>query len=1215
MARRTGFERSVFKRTGSSRFSRLLAPHLFGLIFLFPFRLSAQTSRFRPRITQAVDLQKLVTLHGNTHPLAHPEYDHGAAPDSLPLDHMLLVLERGPEQEAELRQLLDAQQEKPSPSYHQWLTPTQFGKQFGLAESDIQAVSDWLTSQGFKIDQITAGRTIIEFSGTAGQVRQGLHTEIHKYVVNGKPHWANASDPQIPAALAPVVAGIASLNNFRRKPLVHRIGTFSRSKATGEVKPLFTYTSTGQTFHSLGPTDFATIYNIQPLWQAGTDGAGETIAIVAQSNINIQDARDFRTLFGLPAKDPQIILNGPDPGIVSGDEGETDLDMEWAGAVARNATIDVVVSETTETSAGIDLSALYIIENNLAAVMSESYGGCESGLGVGGNAFYSTLWEQAATQGITVLISAGDNGSAGCDGASGQTAAAGGLAVNGFASTPFDVAVGGTDFDDATTSSKYWSAKNNSLSQSSALSYIPEITWNDSCAQSGLKGCATVSNTGQDLVAGSGGPSTCGVLTGTDPNATCVKGYPKPAWQSGTGVPNDSVRDTPDVSMFAADGLNGSFYIVCQADANQNTNSSCNLNSPYQDFQGVGGTSASTQVFGGVMALVNQKTGQRQGNANYVLYKLAAQNGASCASNPAAVGNASCIFYDVVSGNNSVACQGGSPNCSNGTSGGYGIMVSPGSPSTPAWTTTAGYDLATGLGTVNAANLVNNWHSVSFTPSTTTLASLTPITLTHGQPVNVTITVTAQSGTPTGTVALEGGPNNASLGLGAFALSNGTASGATSLLPGGTYTVTARYGGDGNFGASSSSPPIQVTVSKENSETQIGIVTFGLSGNVLSNNATVFAYGSPYVFRANVTNATGTACGGSNQLPVSGCPTGTLSLTDGGKPLDLGSYSLNSLGYLEDEPIQLPAGAHVLAASYAGDGSFNSSASSPDAVTVTQASTATSLSANPPSEQTGNTVTLTAVVATQSSGVAPSGTVQFLNGSTPIGGTVTYAPTAGSATAAAQLQATLTTSLPATATITATYSGDSNYLKSASTPVTVTVVPGFGFSASPTTLSVSAPGQSGTSSLTVNYGGGFTGAVNFSCTLPPTMKATACSFSPSSLTKTGTSTLTISTSAPTAVIPIRNRFGTWGDLPGTGLSLLVFVAFLSVLFRRRRLSWAFGLLLLALVATAFAGCGSGGGSSPGPISSPGTPAGTYTVPVTATGGTISHIVDFTVTVQ
>ncbi|MGH9434201.1 MAG: S53 family peptidase, partial [Terriglobia bacterium] len=521
MVKRTGFAQQADRRPARSSVAPV-AQAFFLVLFFASVGSAAQATRVPARVTQPVDAQKLVTLPGNTHPLARPEYDHGAAPDSLPLDHMLLVLERGPEQEAALRKLLDEQQVKSSPSHHQWLTPQQFGQQFGPADSDIQAVSDWLTSQGFQIDRVATGRVLIEFSGTAGLVRQAFHTEIHKYVVNGKPHWANASDPQIPAALAPVVAGVASLNNFPRRPLHRTMGTFSRSKATGEVRPLFTYTSSGQTFHALGPGDFATIYNVQPLWQAGTDGAGQTIAIVGQSDINIQDVRGFRKLFGLPANDPQFIVNGPDPGIVSGDESESDLDVEWAGAVARNATIDLVISESTETTAGIDLSALYIVDNNIAPVLSESYGGCEAFLGVAGNALYNALWEQAAAQGITVLIAAGDNGSAGCDGGPGQNAAQNGLAVSGFASTPFDVAVGGTDFDDASTSSQYWSGKNSPLSQTSALSDIPEITCNDSCAQSGLKGCTSVATNGQDLAAGSGGPSTCGVLTGTDPNATCV---------------------------------------------------------------------------------------------------------------------------------------------------------------------------------------------------------------------------------------------------------------------------------------------------------------------------------------------------------------------------------------------------------------------------------------------------------------------------------------------------------------------------------------------------------------------------------------------------------------------------------------------------------------------------------------------------------------------
>jgi subtilase family serine protease len=701
----------------------------------------AQTANVPARVTQPVDLEKLVTLQGNTHPLARPEFDQGAAPDTLPMERVLLVLQRSPEQEAALRKLLDEQQIKSSPNYHMWLTPEQFGEQFGPADADIQAVTDWLTSQGFQVNRVAAGRTIIEFSGTAGAVRQAFHTEIHKFVVNGEERWANASDPQIPSALSPVVAGFASLNNFPRQPMIQRVGAFSRSKATGEVRPLFTVPTKMGDYYALGPTDFATIYNVLPLWQASpaTDGTGQTLAIVAESNINIQDVQDFRNLFGLPANNPQIIVDGVDPGVtMSPTETEADLDIEWAGAVAKNATIDLVVSEPTESTEGVDLSALYIIDNNLAPIMSESYGACEAALGTGGNAFQNALHQQGAAEGITIVVASGDRGSAVCDVSASESAAEYGLAVSGTASTPFNVAVGGTDFNDANNWSGYWSTTNNTSTLSSALSYIPEMTWNDSCARFGVaSNCASAPSdtpAGIDLVAGSGGASNCNISTGTMPNVACTSGYAKPSWQTGTGVPNDGVRDVPDVSLFAGDGtISRSFYVLCEADALPPGYISCNPAYSNWYFIGAGGTSAAAPAFAGLMALVNQKTGERQGNANYVLYSLAAKSGSSCTSSATAVSNSSCIFYDVVTGNNSVACVGGTPNCSNTTSGGYGILeVNPPSNPSPAWGTTTGYDLATGLGSVNAANLVNNWSSVSFAPTTTTLTNLSPTTLTHG---------------------------------------------------------------------------------------------------------------------------------------------------------------------------------------------------------------------------------------------------------------------------------------------------------------------------------------------------------------------------------------------------------------------------------------------------------------------------------------------------
>ncbi|MCL5670481.1 MAG: S53 family peptidase, partial [Acidobacteria bacterium] len=435
----------------------------------------------------------------------------------------------------------------------------------------------------------------------------------------------------------------------------------------------------------------------------------------SDSNINPQDVANFRSMFGLPPNPVHVILDGPDPGIIPGAETEADLDTEWAGAVATNTTIDLVVSESTETTAGIDLSALYIVDNNFAPVLNESYGICESWQGNSGNAFEAAIWQQAAAEGITVVVAAGDSGSAGCDSSYFENAATLGLAVSGNASTPYNVAVGGTDFDNP---SSYFSTTNNSTTQASAQSYVPEITWNDSCARSGqTTGCSTISHYGQDLAAGGGGQSNCALQ---DSSGNCTAGYAKPAWQSGTGVPADGLRDIPDVSLFSGFGLDGAFYIMCESDVKDtsgNGSASCSSSISTLDFLAVGGTSVASPEFAGIMALVNQKTGQRQGNANFVLYPLAAaaaKNNADCPSNPTAVNAPSCVFYDITQGhntsgsditpgNNSVSCVAGSPNCNAPVGYPDGILVYPEGSLTPAWTTNTGYDLATGLGSVNAA--------------------------------------------------------------------------------------------------------------------------------------------------------------------------------------------------------------------------------------------------------------------------------------------------------------------------------------------------------------------------------------------------------------------------------------------------------------------------------------------------------------------------------
>jgi len=685
----------------------------------------AQTNQARSMVTQPVNESQMVMRSGSTHPLARAEFDRGLAPDSLPMDNMMLGLKRTPEQDAALATLLREQQDPTSANYHKWITPQEFGARFGPSDHDVQAVTSWLQSHGFQSVEVSPSRTVIHFSGTAAQVHDAFRTAIHRYVVNNEEHWANSTEQQIPAALAGVVAGVGTLHNFAPKRASHSRGTFTRT-ADGKVKPLhplFTFPVQGNcgevagNCFALGPEDIAIIYNVLPLWNAGIDGTGQTIAVVGDSNINMQDVTNFRKMFGLPAKNPTITIptGSTDPGITP-DEIESDLDVQWAGAIAKNATIDFVIAANTNSTAGVDAAAQFIVDNKLAPVLSESFGACEQDLGTVVNGMVNTRWMQGATEGITIVVSTGDNGSAGCDfddpNIPTQQPATGGLAVSGLASTPFNVAVGGTDFNQLTNATSFWSTNNLTTSQGSALGYIPETTWNDSCTNAlfGQVGfsttpeanCNNTANLANSIgpIGGSGGISTCAVLTGSPPK--CSSGNPRPTWQTGPGVPGGSTRLIPDVSLFAGDGLVGSFYIICQQDTNTN-NTPCNLGSDKNGnsfFEGVGGTSVSTQVMGAIFSLLVQKTGGNLGLPTPTLYSLAAQqNAAACnTASPAS----SCIFNDVTVGTISTPCVKGSPNCNVATQGdANGILT--------GFNAGTAYDLATGLGSINVCNLANNF--------------------------------------------------------------------------------------------------------------------------------------------------------------------------------------------------------------------------------------------------------------------------------------------------------------------------------------------------------------------------------------------------------------------------------------------------------------------------------------------------------------------------
>jgi subtilase family serine protease len=538
------------------------------------------------RVVHIIDETQAVTLQGNVHPLARAEFDRGPVSAEMRLERMILVLKPSADRQAALDALVEAQHDPQSPLFHKWVTPADFAARFGLSSQDLAQVAGWLASHGFTVDDIPASNRLILFSGTAGQVADTFHTEIHRYQVDGMEHTANAQDPQIPAELAGVVDGIVSLHDFRRTA-----ANTGRQALGAGARPAYSAGST----HYLFPADFAAIYDLNPLYSAGATGTGTSIAIVGRSNINLSDVSAFRAQTGLAAKSPTVILAGADPGLVSGDQDEATLDVEWAGAVAPAVAVKIVVGASTATSDGVDLSAQYIVNHALAPVISTSYGSCEQEMGAAELAFYNSLWQQAASQGMSSFVASGDAGAAGC--ALAAASSGSGAGVNGLCSSPYSTCVGGTEFNEGSNPAAYWSATN-STSYESALGYIPEEVWNESR-----------SNGGTDLWATGGGASQV---------------YAQPAWQRGVSGASTSngMRAVPDVALSAAahDG-----YVI-------NENGSCWI---------ISGTSAASPAFAGIMALLVQATGGvGQGNANAGLYPLL-----NATHNP---------FHATPSGNNSV---------------------------------------------------------------------------------------------------------------------------------------------------------------------------------------------------------------------------------------------------------------------------------------------------------------------------------------------------------------------------------------------------------------------------------------------------------------------------------------------------------------------------------------------------------------------------------
>jgi hypothetical protein len=1100
----------------------------------------AQSPVSRPLIVEKVNENQLVTLKGNTPPAASAENDRGRVSPSLPMTGMILVLRRSPEQQAAFDAFVASQYDVTSPNFHRWLDPAEIGEKFGPALADIATVSSWLAGHGLSVDEVSKDRMTIRFSGSAAQVQEAFHTEIHNLLVKGVPHISNMSDPQIPMALEPVVLGPKALHNFIPRPL-HRIGAAVKiNRETGKWERIsddsanqnkvradigFIGGSGSNTYpiEDVAPYDFATIYNVLPLWNASTpiDGTGQTIAIAGRSDVRAADVAKFRSTFGLTGGAFNQINNGADPGYCTStlstalctldDQIENALDVEWAGAVAKGATIDLVVTAQTLANDAIFDSAQYVVNNKTASIINVSYGQCELFLGTSGNSAYNNLWESASTGGIAVFVATGDSGSPSCDqgGDSAGTpySAIYGLTVSGMASTAFNTAVGGTDLNWGSTASPYWNATNNSTNGSTARGYIPETPWNDSCTNplllSYVQSIATFLNKNGvsvpnptnaesscnliqnywtqakalagidvsslvDTVGGSGGASNCTSGDGST-IASCTGGYAKPSWQGGvTGIPNDNKRDIPDVSFFAGNGLLGSAYVVCVSDIGTACLASA-TSTTEPAGQEIGGTSVASPAMAGVMALINQKAGSAQGNPNSELYILAGQQTySSCSAETVVATSGSCYFNDIDTGTNAMPCASGSPACTVSTSGDPVGVLS-------GFSGATGYDEASGLGSLNVTNVVNGFAAVSTGTAIATVGvSASPSSFTSAQGTSVTVTVTGASSTPTGTVQLS---------TGAFISASKSLSGGSvtfTLSPGvlavGTDTVRASYSGDATYAAAAGTTTVTVTQA---------------------------VYITPTVTVTPASNSIDTGQTLNVAVAVTGAgpqPTGTVTLSGGGytasaQKLVAGNYTFaipaNSLS----------VGTDTLTVSYSGDGSYASGVGS---ATVTVTASAFALSSASPAA------------------ISP-------------GGSATSTITATSSTA---------------------YSGT----------ITLTCA-----------LTTSPAGASNVPTCSTSGGATITMAAG---------------------TASGSGSVTVATTAATSAMK-RPPVGGWAEA-GSG-AVLALLVFFGIPARRRGWRAMLGAFVLLASLGSLTACGGGSSSSNGGGGNPGTTAGSYVFTVTGTG--------------
>ncbi len=1077
------------------------------------------SSSARPLITQKISNGSLATLAHNVRPELNSKTDLGVVEDTMELPRMYLVLQHTPEQQADLRTLIEHQHQQGAPEFHKWLTPEQFGERFGASQQDIATLTDWLESQGFTVTGVLHNNSMIAFKGTAANVRESFHTQLHYIDVNGTGvegrHYANAQDPQIPSALAPIVAGITGLQNIPLKPDHTKVSSASfdasahkwhnnHPEATSTLNPNYT---DGQGDYYIAPQDYYTIYNVNPVFTAGDTAGTATVAVVEQSDMAYGtvtsnkatggDVSTFRSVFGVSGTLNMYVYHGygtvtcTDPGVVEGDETEATLDAEWASALAPNAKL-VYMS----CGSGVIESLTALVDNNLADAMSMSYGHTEIGYTSGDFSELDTIYSQAATQGQSIFVSTGDSGSDVADQNTSGVASSG-INVSALSASPYVTATGGTDFQDEYDSleggaalSKYWNANTSTAPYGSALQYIPEMSWNDNCASSifaayeQLAPAALCDNSNAydagfvagDIVGGSGGFSTH---------------YAVPSYQSGITGYSGTMRAQPDISMFASNGFWYHALLFCDSDQSDPANPYDTVCDNTADFGVAGGTSFVAPAVAGIAGLLVDYTGTRQGVLNYGLYALAKTQFTASATKTACYSNgqtantgvttgtpaSSCIFNDVTTGTNDEACASGGTNCYVLSGDEYGILSTTGASSlTVAYPSTIGYDEVSGIGTLNVYNLLTKWNT-AFTSSTSLSASPTTITSSQSTTLTATVTGSTPSGftgkapTVNGTVTFYSGTTSVGTCTLASGTCNTSVSGAT--LGSGSHSITATFSSQAYATSTSTAQTVTVTSSTATTTTTV---------TATPSSAT---YGQSVSLKATVAASSGTA-------------TGTVTFTTGST--SLGTCTLSS-GTCTLATTALPFGSDTVTAAYGGATGFGTS-SGTVGVTVSAASTSTTVTATPTSAAFGASVTLKATVT--SSGGTPTGLVTFKTGSTSL----------GSCTLASGTCSASTTALPVgSETVTATYAGATDFTASSGTAsvsvstaastTTVTATPTSGSYGASITLKATTSSTAGTPTGTITFTNGSTSLGT--CTLA----SGTCSVSTTAL-PVGTDTVTAS---------------------------------------------------------------------------------------------------------